>query len=160
MAAEHPLCFVLMPFGIKKDPVTSAEINFDFIYQQAIRPAIGAAEMEPIRADEERIGGIIHKPMFERLLLCDFAIADLTTGNPNVYCELGVRHAARPMTTLAIFAEYQNLPFDLNLLRALLGLRYLAGACRPKKQRGRGISTPVRGFDQCPRTLGGCNFSQ
>ena len=119
MAAEHPLCFVLMPFGIKKDPVTSAEINFDFIYQQAIRPAIGAAEMEPIRADEERIGGIIHKPMFERLLLCDFAIADLTTGNPNVYYELGVRHAARPMTTLAIFAEYQNLPFDLNLLRAL-----------------------------------------
>jgi len=127
MAAEHPLCFVLIPFGIKKDPVTSAEINFDFIYQQAIKPAIGAAEMEPVRADEERIGGIIHKPMFERLLLCDFAIADLTTGNPNVYYELGVRHAARPMTTLAIFAEYKNpgaqggfiLPFDLNLLRAM-----------------------------------------
>jgi tetratricopeptide (TPR) repeat protein len=75
--------------------------------------------MEPIRADEERVGGIIHKPMFERLLLCDFAIADLTTGNPNVYYELGVRHAARPMTTLAIFAEYQNPPFDLNLLRAM-----------------------------------------
>ena len=75
--------------------------------------------MEPVRADEERTGGIIHKPMFERLLLCDFAVADLTTGNPNVFYELGVRHAARPASTLAIFAKSQQLPFDVSYLRAL-----------------------------------------
>src|SRR5215510_4885533 len=119
MAAEHPLCFVLMPFGIKKDPVTSAEINFDFIYQQVIRPAIGAAEMEPIRADEERTGGIIHKAMFERLLLCDFAIADLTCANANVFYELGVRHAVRPATTVVIFGRNHTLPFDVQYVRAL-----------------------------------------
>lgn len=113
------MCFVLMPFGTKKDPATGVEINFDDIYEQAIRPAIEAAHLEPIRADEERTGGIIHKPMFERLLLCDYAVADLTTGNPNVYYELGVRHAARPATTVAIFADLQKPPFDLNLLRAL-----------------------------------------
>jgi hypothetical protein len=33
--------------------------------------------------------------MFERLLLCDFAVADLTTANANVFYELGVRHAVR-----------------------------------------------------------------
>ncbi|MBW0000223.1 MAG: DUF4071 domain-containing protein [Verrucomicrobia bacterium] len=119
MAAERPLCLVMMPFGIKKDAATSAEINFDFIYHQAIRPAINAADMEPVRADEERVGWLIHRQTFERLLLCDYAIADLTTGNPNVYYELGVRHATRPRTTLAVFAEYQNPPFDVNLLRAL-----------------------------------------
>lgn len=108
-----------MPFGTKKDPATGVEINFDDIYEQAIRPAIEAAHLEPIRADEERTGGIIHKPMFERLLLCDYAVADLTTGNPNVYYELGVRHAVRPATTVAIFADLQKPPFDLNLLRAL-----------------------------------------
>jgi len=119
MIPLQPLCFVLMPFGTKRDPVTTLEINFDVIYDQAIRPAIEAASMVAVRADEERTGGIIHKPMFERLLLCDFAIADLTTGNPNVYYELGVRHATRPSTTLAIFADQQRLPFDLNFLRAL-----------------------------------------
>jgi tetratricopeptide (TPR) repeat protein len=119
MIPEQPLCFVLMPFGTKRDPVTTLEINFDAVYDQAIRPAIEAASMVAVRADEERTGGIIHKPMFERLLLCDFAVADLTTGNPNVYYELGVRHAARPSTTLAIFAHQQRLPFDLNFLRAL-----------------------------------------
>jgi len=108
-----------MPFGVKKDPITLAEIDFDEIYEQAIRPAVEGAGLEPIRADEERTGGIIHKPMFERLLLCDYAIADLTTGNANVYYELGVRHATRPSTTLAIFADHQRLPFDLNFLRAL-----------------------------------------
>jgi tetratricopeptide (TPR) repeat protein len=117
--AEKPLCFVLMPFGNKKDPGGGPDIGFDAIYDQAIRPAIEGAGMEPVRADEERTGGIIHKPMYERLLLCDYAVADLTTANPNVYYELGIRHAARPATTLAIFARQQMLPFDVNFLRAL-----------------------------------------
>ena len=73
--------------------------------------------MFPIRADEEKLGGIIHKAMFERLLVCDFAVADLTTSNANVMYELGVRHAARPRTTLTIYAESTPLPFDVRLLR-------------------------------------------
>lgn len=114
-----PLCFVLMPFSNKKDPATGLDINFDKIYEAAIRPGVEAAGMEPIRADEERTGGIIHKPMFERLLLCEYAVADLTTANANVFYELGVRHAVRPATTLAVFASHQQLPFDVNFLRAL-----------------------------------------
>jgi tetratricopeptide (TPR) repeat protein len=117
--SDNPLCFVLMPFGTKRDPTGGPDINFDSVYEQAIRPAIEAAGMDPIRADEELTGGIIQKPMFERLLLCEFALADLTTANPNVFYELGVRHAARPATTLAIFAKRQSLPFDIAYLRSL-----------------------------------------
>jgi tetratricopeptide (TPR) repeat protein len=124
--AEKPLCFVLMPFGAKKDPAGGPDIDFDAIYEKAIGPAVESAGMECIRADEERTGGIIHKPMFERLLLCDFAVADLTTANPNVFYELGIRHAARPATTLAIFAKNTRLPFDVNFLRAI-GYELAAG---------------------------------
>ena len=60
--------------------------------------------MEVIRADQEQIGGTIHKPMFERLMLCDYAVADMTGANPNVYYELGIRHALRPRSTVLIFA--------------------------------------------------------
>ncbi|MFZ9132502.1 MAG: hypothetical protein ACO21B_04630, partial [Gemmobacter sp.] len=74
-------------------------IDFDSVYDKIIAPAVSEAGMEPLRADEEAAGGIIHKPMFERLLLCDYALADLTTANANVFYELGVRHAARPATT-------------------------------------------------------------
>ena len=116
---SRPLCFVIMPFGKKTDPTGKPDIDFDRIYHQAIEPAIINAGMEPVRADEERSGGIIHKPMFERLMLCDFAIADLTTANANVFYELGVRHTARPRTTLTIFAQHQPIPFDVNFLRSL-----------------------------------------
>ena len=114
-----PLCFVLMPFGVKKDPATGFNIDFDQIYEAAIRPGIEAAGLAPIRADEERTGGIIHKPMFERLMLCDYAVADLTTANANVFYELGVRHAVRSATTLPIYARQHRPPFDVAFLRAL-----------------------------------------
>ena len=91
----NPLCFVLMPFGVK--PTASGRsIDFDLVYTKLIKPAIAAAGMDPVRADGEEAGGIVHKPMFERLLLCDHAVADLTTGNANVFYELGVRYAVRP----------------------------------------------------------------
>ena len=117
--AERPLCFIIMPFGLKKDPGGGPDIDFDHIYNQAIQPGIETAGIVPVRADEERIGGIIHKPMFERLLLCDYAVVDLTTGNPNVFYELGVRHAVRPATTLTLFARQQQIPFDVAYTRAL-----------------------------------------
>ncbi|MDX2481119.1 MAG: TRAFs-binding domain-containing protein [Desulfuromusa sp.] len=115
----NPLCFILMPFGTKPDPTGGKDIDFDRVYETGIKPAIENAGMEPIRADEEKTGGIIHGPMFERLLLCNFAVADLTTANANVFYELGVRHTARPATTVTIFATHQPIPFDINFLRSL-----------------------------------------
>jgi hypothetical protein len=118
---NRPLCFVLMPFGQK--PAAGAAglvIDFDAVYRDLIKPAIEAAGLEPIRADEEMTGGVIHKPMFERLILCEYAVADLTNANANVFYELGLRHAVKPATTVLMFAQDTGqLPFDVSLLRAL-----------------------------------------
>lgn len=117
--SHDPLCFVLMPFGEKPAP-GGGTIDFDAVYRELIAPAVVAAKMQPIRADEEQTGGVIHKPMFERLLLCEYAVADLTTANANVFYELGVRHAVRPHSTVLMFATGRGqLPFDVGLLRAL-----------------------------------------
>jgi MAP3K TRAFs-binding domain len=113
-----PLCFVLMPFGAKTD-AGGMPIDFDVVYRELIAPAIRAAGLEPLRADEEVAGGIIHKPMFERLILCEYAVADLTTASANVFYELGLRHAVRPWSTVALFAEGGRLPFDVAPLRAM-----------------------------------------
>jgi tetratricopeptide (TPR) repeat protein len=112
------LCFVLMPFGTKPDPA-GGFIDFDAVYQSLIKPAVLAAGMDPVRADEEELGGIIHKPMFERLILCDYAVADLTAANANVFYEFGVRHGIRPRTTVSVFAEGTRLPFDVTFLRGV-----------------------------------------
>lgn len=114
----QPLCFVLMPFGRKRD-AQGRETDFDGVYRKLIAPAILAAGLDAMRADQEQLGGTIHKPMFERLMLCDYAIADITSANPNVYYELGIRHALRPHSTILIFAAGTSLPFDVAPLRGL-----------------------------------------
>jgi hypothetical protein len=113
-----PLCFVLMPFGCKMD-AAGRVTNFDSVYQKVIAPAVQQAGLEPVRADEEKIGGTIHKPMFERLMLCHYAVADITGANPNVFYELGIRHALRPRSTVILFREGTVIPFDIALVRGL-----------------------------------------
>ena len=120
MSAETsgPLCFVLMPFGVKPSE-SGGTIDFDAVYHDVIQPAIEQAGLRCIRADEETVGGIIHKPMFERLLICEYAVADLTAANANVYYELGVRHAVRPWSTILVSESTVRLPFDVAPLRSL-----------------------------------------
>jgi tetratricopeptide (TPR) repeat protein len=107
-----------MPFGKKPDAASSL-VDFDAVFRDFISPAIEEAGLEPLRADEEMTGGIIHRPMFERLILCEYAVADLTTANANVFYELGLRHAVRPWSTALLFAEGGRLPFDVAPLRAI-----------------------------------------
>ena len=114
----RPLCFVLLPLGVKPDAEGFA-IDFDGIYRQIIAPSVHAAGFEPVPAEEEFSGGINHKPMFERLVLCDYAIADVTTADANVFYELGVREAMRPHTTVLLYAEGRRLPFDVAPIHAL-----------------------------------------
>ena len=120
-----PLCFVLMPFGTKDDP-SGAKVHFDEIYDEVIRPAITDAGMRCVRADEQQAGGIIHKPMFERLILCDYAVA--RSHHRQRQRVLRARRAPRReawATTVLLFAaDGTRLPFDLAPLRTL---RYRLG---------------------------------
>jgi tetratricopeptide (TPR) repeat protein len=130
-----PLCFVVMPFGIKPDG-QGGSVDFDEVYRMLLAPAIIEAELEPLRADQELVGGVIHKPMFERLILADYAVADLTTANANVFYELGVRHAARPYSTVLVSADIKRAPFDLAPDRVLpYALDERGGPADPAKDR-------------------------
>ena len=115
----QPKAFVVMPYGIKQDPSSRWRIDFDDIWHRAFRPAAEAAGDMPVRADEERLGGFVHLAMFERLLLDEVVLADLTLASPNVMYKLGIRHATRPRATLSIFAKVGQLTFDLSPIRAV-----------------------------------------
>ena len=53
--------------------------------------------------------------MYERLLMADVVVADLSTSNKNAFYELGVRHALRPYTTIVICEDgAKSFPFDVN----------------------------------------------
>jgi tetratricopeptide (TPR) repeat protein len=146
----HALCFVDMPFGQKPDLKSGVVVDFDQIYNEAIKPAIEACGLGALRGDEERTGGIIHGAMFARLLLAEFVVADLTLANPNVFYELGIRHAAKPFTTVPIFANVSALPFDVALVRAVgyelkKGKLTKAAAKKLKSQLSKRLSDAISG---------------
>jgi hypothetical protein len=144
------ICFVDMPFGQKPDLTSGMTVDFDLIYETGIKPAIVEAGLEPVRGDQERTGGIIHVPMFGRLLLSEFVVADLTLSNPNVFYELGIRHTAKPFTTVPIFAAIRPIPFDVALVRAIPynldnGKLTPEGAAALKEALGARLKEAVRG---------------
>ena len=107
-------CFVVMGFGEKTDFPTGRVLNLDKTYKNIIKPAVTAAGLECIRADEIVHTGVIDVPMYKNLLDADVVIADLSTANANAFYELGVRHALRPYTTIAIAESKLKYPFDVN----------------------------------------------
>ena len=115
-SAEKGTCFVVMGFGKKNDFETGRVLDLNQSYQNLIKPAVEAAGLRCIRADEIVHSGLIDVPMYELLLKADVVVADLSTSNRNAIYELGVRHALRPYTTVVI-AEEQIMKspfFDLN----------------------------------------------
>jgi tetratricopeptide (TPR) repeat protein len=106
-----PHAFVAMPFG-KKPGYDGTPIDFNAIYNDLLKPAIEAAGLAVFRADEEQAAGDIKTDMFQELLIADLVVADLTLDNPNVWYELGVRHALRARGIVLIQGPRDNQPFD------------------------------------------------
>ena len=106
-------CFVVMGFGIKTDYQSGRKLDLDKSYQNLIKPAVLAAGLQCIRADEIVHAGIIDVPMYEQLLTADVVVADVSTMNPNAFYELGVRHALKPFTTIIVSESELVFPFDV-----------------------------------------------
>ena len=113
---ESGTCFVVMGFGKKTDFETGRVLDLDQSYLSLIKPAVEAARLKCIRADEIVHSGLIDVPMYEQLLNADVVVADVSTSNRNALYELGVRHALRPYTTVIIAEEMmmKSPTFDLS----------------------------------------------
>jgi hypothetical protein len=120
-------CFVVMPFGEKKD-LDGQDIDFDDIYRFLFKKAIEDLGIECVRCDEIEEAGSIHDKMFEHIYQADVVVVDITTSNANVYYELGVRHVMAKGVTVLIRRKGTTIPFNI-----LLKLRFLNLA--PKGQR-------------------------
>jgi hypothetical protein len=101
-----------MPFGTKDDAALGKVRCYDAVYDDLLRPAVEAAGMHYIRANEE-CDEIIQRSPFERLRRCEFVVVDLVTENANVYYELAIRHATRPWSTAYTYRDGLRLFFDL-----------------------------------------------
>ncbi|PGT76776.1 TRAFs-binding domain-containing protein [Priestia megaterium] len=107
-------CFVIMGYGVRTDYRNGRILDLDKTYNNIIKPAVRDLGMICKRADEIRHSGNIDIPMYKYILSADVVIADLSTYNPNAFYELGVRHALRPYSTIAISENELVPPFDVS----------------------------------------------
>ena len=101
------VCFVIMPFS---SSATCTEAEWTQIFEEVIKPAIEAASYDCRRSTATR--GNLIKGIIQDLDASWVVLADLTDRNPNVFYELGVRHALRDRTIL-IAQNRGDIPFDL-----------------------------------------------
>lgn len=113
--AEAPCCFVIAPIGQEG---SDERKRSDQVLRHIIRPVAEEFGYLAIRADQIAEPGVITAQVIQHVAEDAIVIADLTGHNPNVFYELGVRHAAgKPVIQIARSGE--ALPFDVGAVRTI-----------------------------------------
>jgi hypothetical protein len=133
-------CFVVMAIGDQSyhgETVSAASLKD--AYSNVIKEALSQARpgLEIVRSDEVSVPGTITTDILTRLMHSTFVVVDITYPNPNVFYEVGVRHACRPGTILIRDSEAPvKAPFDVSHQRYIeyhktpAGIKALAAALR------------------------------
>ena len=96
-SSKTKTCFVIMPISDHPD---YAPGHFKRVYEYIIKPACQKAGYEAIRADDTSKTNDIVSDIIKKIIDSDMAICDMSSRNPNVFYELGLRHAFNLKTTL------------------------------------------------------------
>jgi hypothetical protein len=106
-------CYISTPFGQKRS-VDEETIDFDEIYEKLISLAVSLAGYEPSTLRNYVSDASIIDTTLGLISDSATMIADITTRNPNVIYELGIRQAFVPTGTLIIYREGEySFPFNL-----------------------------------------------
>lgn len=111
-------CFVLRPFSdtaimVNGKQAKIPKLEWEHIYNVWIKPSVENFPDEKIECKcSELLPGNFLRGILSDIYSSDFVIADLTGQKPNVYYELGIRHALR-MGTIIITQDLNALPSDL-----------------------------------------------
>jgi len=88
--AKRKECFIIMPIS---DVDGYPKGHFGHVYENIITPSCEMAGYQAIRADEVKATNLIHLDILKNLIDAPIAICDLSSRNPNVLFELGIRQA-------------------------------------------------------------------
>lgn len=108
-------CFIIMPIST---PEGYTENHFKQVYETIIAPAVVKAGYEPYRVDDDRICDSIIDKILRNLVECEMAVCDLSSRNPNVMYELGIRQAYGKKVVLIQDEKSQPI-FDVSAINTV-----------------------------------------
>ncbi len=111
-------CFVISPYG-RRTGMDGEMIDFDQLYEEVFAEAVESMGFRAVRCDRIPQSGLIHRDMLRHIAVDDLALVDITTTNPNVFYELGVRHALKPTLTVITKMRGADVPFNIRDLRII-----------------------------------------
>lgn len=112
--SEYPKCFIAMPMTVsEKDMERFGDKNhWGFIQKKLIEPALIKAEYNPV-GPAAHGSDLILSHIFQNLVTSPLAVIDLSSHNPNVFLELGIRISAN-MPMVLVHNGLDKIPFDIN----------------------------------------------
>ena len=114
-AADMRRAFIAMPFGEKT--YKGRKVDCDATFAKVIVPVLEDADLAWEREDRRLDAGIIHVGMIEQLGNADIVVVNTIAANPNVFYELGLRHAFADKTTVLLGPRGTTPPFDTRPIR-------------------------------------------
>lgn len=133
---EEIECFVIMPIS---DQNGYDNGHFTLVYDDIIKPAIYKNNMTPKRADEIKNTNLIQLEILKKIIEIPIAVCDMSSKNPNVFYELGMRQAF-DMPTVLMIDDETVVPFDISSLRYI---KY------PKNMKYREVNDAIEELSEC-----------
>lgn len=88
--SDKPPCFVIMPISDHPDYEPG---HFKRVFEDIFEPACDKAGFYAVRADQVGQTNLIHLDVLQKLIASPMVLCDLSSQNPNVLFELGLRQA-------------------------------------------------------------------
>jgi hypothetical protein len=112
-----PSCFIAMPVSTSNEHARlyGDVAHFEHVLRYLMIPAVeraGYEAIEPIAAGAD----LIHAEIIRQLETADLVLCDISTLNPNVFFELGVRTAVDRPICVVKDALTERIPFDTSII--------------------------------------------
>lgn len=109
-------CFVIMPIG-ELDGIYPKD-HFRHVYEDIFKPAIEKAGYEAYRVDYNKSSSLIQVEIVKEIVESPMVLCDLSTRNPNVLFELGIRQAYDKPVVLVQETGTQRI-FDISTINTI-----------------------------------------
>ena len=115
---DEKKCFIIMPITTPESLISDysgGKDHFAHVLEQIFIPAIEKSNLEPIPPTVKG-SDLIHGEIIKNLETANLVLCDMSTLNPNVFFEFGIRTSLNKPVSLVVDDKTPKIPFDPSII--------------------------------------------